>query len=51
MQTIAELFQTTRGGKYRQGRCEVCDELLTDRRKGLCKECEEGNLLEEERES
>lgn len=51
MQTIAELFHTTRGGKYRQDRCEVCDELLTDRRKGLCEDCEEGNLLEEERES
>lgn len=48
MQTIAELFRTTRGGKYRQGRCEVCDEPLTEHRHGLCEDCQQDNLLEEE---
>ena len=48
MQTIVELFKTTRGGKYRKGRCEVCDELLTDPKQGLCEDCETNNLLEEE---
>lgn len=48
MQTIAELFKTTRGGKYRKGRCEVCDEELMNTRYGLCEDCQRDNVLEEE---
>lgn len=50
MQTIAELFRTTRGGKYRKGRCEACDEELTNTRYGLCEECQDNDLLEEEQD-
>jgi len=50
MQTIAELFKTTRGGKYRKGRCEVCDEALTNGTVGLCEDCQQDNLLDDEQE-
>jgi len=50
MQTIAELFRTTRGGKYRKGRCEVCDEELTQSTLGLCEDCQQDNLLDDEQE-
>ena len=48
MQTIAELFRTTRGGKYQKGRCEVCDEELTHTRYGLCEDCQYNNSPDEE---
>lgn len=50
MQTIAEMFKTTRGGKYRKGRCEACDEPLEGQRQGLCDTCQDNDLLDEEKE-
>lgn len=51
MQTIAQMFKTTRGGKYRQGRCEACDEVLGIDEVGICQDCEFQNQLEEERDN
>lgn len=51
MQTITQLFRTTRGGKEQAGRCEACNDVLNLDESNVCRECEGDGLLDEERDS